>query len=351
MMLCKPAGGHMDDQVRLSLDEAWALSVAILEQHGFSSAHAAAIARSVVAAQRDECHSHGLYRLLDCVRTVRHGGVDPCAIPEVIDQASGVVRVDARGGSSLLAFETGRKHLIDKARANGVAVLAVNNAFHFSALWPEVESLAEQGLVALAMTPSHAYVAPAGGQSPLLGTNPIAFAWPRPEGLPFTFDFATSVVARGEVELHRRAGKRLPEGWALDGEGHPTTDPAAALAGALLPFGGHKGSALSIMIELLAGPLIGDRLGHQTRPADGSGEGAPQHGEFILAMDPHAFLGADAETHLRQAEALFEGVIAQGARLPSQRRHAARKRSQTEGVTIPSELYEELVHLKDSDGA
>ncbi len=341
----------MDDQVRLSLDEAWALSVDILERQGFSSAHAAAIARSVVAAQRDECHSHGLYRLLDCVRTVRHGGVDPCAVPEVIDQASGVVRVDARGGCSLLAFETGRQHLIDKARANGVAVLAVNHAFHFSALWPEVESLAEQGLVALAMTPSHAYVAPAGGQSPLLGTNPIAFAWPRPDELPFTFDFATSMVARGEVELHRRAGKRLPEGWALDGGGRPTTDPAAALAGALLPFGGHKGSALSIMIELLAGPLIGDCLGHQTRPADGSGEGTPQHGELILAMDPEVFLGAEAETHLRQAEALFEGVIAQGARLPSQRRHAARKRSQAEGVTIPSELYEELVHLRDSDGA
>ncbi|WP_276208211.1 Ldh family oxidoreductase [Halomonas sp. NO4] len=337
--------------MRLSLDESWALSIDILEGHGYSAAHAAAIARSVVAAQGDDCHSHGLYRLIDCVRTLRHDGVDPCAVPEVIDQAPGLVCVDARGGCSLLAFETGREHLVEKARSCGVAVLAVNNAFHFSALWPEVESLAERGLVALAMTPSHAYVAPAGGRSPLMGTNPIAFSWPRPDGMPFTFDFATSVVARGEVELHRRAGKRIPEGWALDGEGRPTTDPTAALAGALLPFGGHKGSALSIMIELLAGPLIGDRLGHQTRPADGSGEGMPQHGEFILAMDPHSFLGADAEARLQQAEALFEGVMAQGARLPSQRRHAARERSQAEGVAIPAELYHELVKLRDGDGA
>ncbi|MGM0785953.1 MAG: Ldh family oxidoreductase [Pseudomonadota bacterium] len=341
----------MDEAVRLSLDEAWALSVDILEGYGYSSAHAAAIARSVVAAQGDECHSHGLYRLIDCVRTLRHGGVDPRAVPEVIDQAPGVVRVDARGGCSLLAFETGREHLVEKARSYGVAVLAVNNAFHFSALWPEVESLAERGLVALAMTPSHAYVAPAGGRSPLMGTNPIAFSWPRPDGMPFTFDFATSVVARGEVELHRRAGKRIPEGWALDGEGRPTTDPTAALAGALLPFGGHKGSALSMMIELLAGPLIGDRLGHQTQPANGSGEGTPQHGEFLLALDPRSFLGPDAEPRLQQAEALFEGVVAQGARLPSQRRHAARERSQAEGVAIPAELYHELVKLRDGDGA
>lgn len=341
----------MDESVRLSLDEAWALSVDILEGHGYSAAHAAAIARSVVAAQGDECHSHGLYRLIDCVRTLRHGGVDPRAVPEVIDQAPGVVRVDARGGCSLLAFETGREHLVEKARSYGVAVLAVNDAFHFSALWPEVESLAERGLVALAMTPSHAYVAPAGGRSPLMGTNPIAFSWPRPDGMPFTFDFATSVVARGEVELHRRAGKRIPEGWALDGEGRPTTDPTAALAGALLPFGGHKGSALSMMIELLAGPLIGDRLGHQTQPANGSGEGSPQHGEFLLALDPRSFLGPDAEARLQQAEALFEGVVVQGARLPSQRRHAARERSQAEGVAIPAELYDELVELRDGDGA
>lgn len=338
----------MDEHVRLSMDEAWALSVDVLEQNGFSQDQAAAIARSVVAAQRDECHSHGLYRLLDCVRTVRHGGVEPRAVPEVHDQAPGVISVDARGGCSLLAFEKGRQALVEKTRDHGVAVLAVNDAFHFSALWPEVESLADQGLVALAMTPSHAYVAPAGGTSALLGTNPIAFAWPRPDGLPFVFDFATSMVARGEVELHRRAGESIPEGWALDERGQPTTEPEAALAGALLPFGGHKGTALSIMIELLAGPLIGDRLGHQTHPADGSDAGMPRHGEFILAMDPHVFLGGDADMRLQQAEALFEGITAQGARLPSQRRHAARARSRSEGMSIPSGLYAELVQLRDS---
>lgn len=332
-------------EVRLSLEEAASLSRSILRTHGYSTEHAAAITRSVVANQRGECHSHGLYRLIDCVNTVTRGGVDPRAVPVVCDQAPAVVRVDAKGGNSLLAFEMGRAALIDKARDQGVAILAINHAFHFSALWPEVESIAEQGMVALAMTPSHAYVAPAGGHAPLMGTNPLAFSWPRPDAAPFTFDFATSVVARGEIELHRRAGKAIPEGWALDVDGQPTTDAEAALAGSLLPFGGHKGSALSLMIELLAGPLIGDCLGRDTHPADGCGGNGPRHGELILAMNPASLSRQDVATSWQQAETLFAAVIGQGARLPSQRRQQARQRSDAHGVSIPAALYDTLQAL------
>ena len=242
----------------------------------------------------------------------------------------------------------GKPHLIEKAKRSGIAALAINNSFHFSALWPEVEALSAEGLVALAMTPSHAFVAPAGGTSPLFGTNPIAFSWPRPGNTPYTFDFATSVVARGEIELHRRAGKSIPEGWAIDNEGNSTTDPVAALAGAMLPFGSYKGSALSAMVELLAGPLIGDLLGHETQAANTEKTGKPFHGELIIAMSPEAFLGNDADTHLKHAELLFEGILAQGARLPSQRRFAARERSRNSGITFPNALHEELKALASS---
>ncbi|MBB3143281.1 Ldh family oxidoreductase [Halomonas organivorans] len=336
----------MSDTVTLTLEELETLSLEVLSRHGFDEAHAGAITRSVVAAQRDECHSHGVYRLLGCIETLQKGGVSPDAAPEISRAASGIVRADARQGCSLLAFERARPALIDAASTNGVALLALNNAFHFSALWPEVESLAETGLVALAMTPSHAFVAPAGGHAPLLGTNPIAFSWPRPDDAPFTFDFATSVVARGEIELHRRAGKAIPEGWAVDPDGHSTRDPERALEGAMLTFGGYKGSALSIMIELLAGPLIGDVLGHETQPAGTDGKGRPWHGELILAIDPRSLLGDAMERHLQHAEALFDGVLGQGARLPSQRRHAARRRSRERGVTIPETLYHELDALR-----
>ena len=335
----------MSDTVTLSIEQAEKLSLAVLEGNGFSHDHAAAIMRSVMAAQSDECHSHGLYRLIGCVQAARNGGLDTHAEPEIIDQAPAITRVNAHKGCSLLSFEKGLPYLIEKSRACGVSVLAINNSFHFSALWPEVEAISSQGLVGLAMTPTHAFVAPTGGTKPLLGTNPIAFSWPRLGRTPYTFDFATSMIARGEIELHRRAGKSIPDDWAIDENGAPTTDAAKALEGAMLTFGGHKGSALSTMIGLLAGPLIGDVLGHETHAASEDAPGKPHHGEIIIAFCPETFLGSDAQKHLEHAEDLFEGIIKQGARLPSQRRFEARERSRENGVTIPKALHDELVAL------
>lgn len=333
--------------ITLSLDAARALSRAVLKENGYSPSQADAIAENVVTVQADGCDSHGLYRLLDCVSVVRRGGVNPTAVPEIVDRAPGIVRVDANGGSSLLAFAMGRDPLIAKARQQGVAALVINNAFHFSALWPDVESIANKGLAALAMNPSLPYVAPAGGKAPLMGTNPFAFSWPRSNDEPFTFDFATSVVARGEIELYRRAGKEIPEGWAIDDDGRATTDPTAAMAGALLPFGGYKGSALSLMIELLAGPLIGDALSFELRPAGIFADASPRHGELVLAFAPEKFSCTDLASRSDRAERLFASVVEQGARLPSMRRHYARRRSQLDGVVIPAKLHTELLELKN----
>ena len=335
----------MSDTVTLTLQQAEQLSLDILTRNGFSDAHAAAITRSVLAAQRDECHSHGLYRILNCVEAARLNAIDPRAEPEIIDQAPAVVRINAHQGCSLLSMEQGLPLLVKKARTAGIALLGINNCFHFSALWSEVEALSSQGVVGIAMNPTHAFVAPAGGRRPLLGTNPFAFSWPRPGQTPYTFDFATSVVARGEIELHRRAGKQIPDHWAVDADGNPTTSPEEVLAGAMLTFGGHKGSALSTMIELLAGPLIGDLLGHETQAPTAEESGKPFHGELLIAIAPEVLLGDQAAQHLSHAERLFEEIIDQDARLPSQRRYAARERSLVNGVTIPEALYLELKAL------
>jgi LDH2 family malate/lactate/ureidoglycolate dehydrogenase len=198
--------------------------------------------------------------------------------------------------------------------------------------------------VALACNPTQAYVAPAGGRRPLFGTNPLAFGWPRPDGHPFVFDFATSAVARGEIELHRRAGKALPEGWGVDAEGVPSNDARTVLEeGAMLTFGGHKGSALSAMIELLAGPLIGDLTSPESSAVDAGAGGLPYHGELILAFDPQRFLGGAMADYQGRAEQLFAGIEAQGARLPSQRRYAARERNNTRGwLEVPDELLADV---------
>jgi LDH2 family malate/lactate/ureidoglycolate dehydrogenase len=337
---------RQNDDVALSLETIETLSRDILSRHGLSPQHVAAVTHTIVAGERDECTSHGMYRLLVCTATIAKGRVALDADPVVTSVAPALVRVDAGGGFAQLAFERGLPILIDKAKACGIAALAINRCVHFAALWPEIEAITAHDLVALACTPSHAWVAPAGGTRPLFGTNPLAFGWPRPGTNPYVFDFATSAVARGEIELHRRAGKAIPEGWAIDRDGRPTTDAAAALAGAMLTFGGHKGSALSTMIELLAGPLIGDLTSVESLASD-NGEGAsPLGGELIIAMDPATFLGAAVVDSLQRAEVLFDGIVDQGARLPSQRRYEARARTPAAGmVHIPRALHQELLRL------
>lgn len=318
----------------------------IFRKAGLSAPQADAVARTITAGERDACKSHGIYRIEGNLRTIKGGKVNLTAEPQVTDDGSAVIRIDAKGGFSPLAFEIGAPLLAERARALGLAALVINDCTHFSALWPEIEMLTDRGLAAMALCPSYSSVAPAGGIKALFGTNPFAFGWPRKGRDPYVFDFATSVVARGEVELHRRAGKPIPEGWAIDAEGQPTTDPAAALAGALLPFGGHKGSAFSTMIELLGGAMIGDANSQQAHAALGDMTMLPRHGELILAFDPARFAGGRADP-FAQAELVFDAIVGQGARLPSQRRFAARAISLAEGIVLTDEERARLDRLLD----
>ncbi|WP_287979402.1 Ldh family oxidoreductase [Sphingomonas sp.] len=334
-----------EDDVHLDLDTLRVLAQDRLRAVGLAPDHAVAVAETMVAGERDGCASHGIYRLLVAANSVARGVVVPDAVPVVTEPARALARVDGGGGFAQLAFARGLPLLVEKARANGIAALALNNVVHFAALWPEVEALAEQGLVALAFTPSHAWVAPEGGTKPVFGTNPVAFGWPRPGGVPFVFDFATSVVARGEIELHRRAGRQVPDDWGFDAQGRPTTDAEQVLAGAMRTFGGHKGSALAAMVELIAGPLIGDLTSAESLAADAARGGSPIGGELIVAIDPAGFLGDAVATHLARAEDMFAAIEAQGARLPGSRRHAARQHSLVHGVTLSRALYDDILRI------
>ncbi len=338
----------MSEMIRMTSDEIEDLSLRVLTRVGFGAEHAQAIAAMLTTCQMDDCQSHGLFRLFMCAQTMKAGQVDGHAAPVVAPSDNAIVRVDAKWGMSLLAFQQGLPLLIEKTRAHGIAAMAINRCFHFSALWPEVERLSSVGLAALAMVPSHAWVAPAGGTRGSLGTNPLAFSWPRKDKDPFTFDFATSAFARGEIELYKRAGKPLPDGVAIDALGKPTTDPQAALDGSMLTFGGYKGSALSIMIELLAGPLIDDLTSLESMEfAKGDGS-APYHGQIVLAFDPAQFSGGQSQANDARAERLFADIVDQGARLPSQRRYVARARNYERGYAeVSNQLVGDLHALLD----
>lgn len=330
----------------LPIDALTARVEAIFRKAGLNEVQAGGLARVIVAGERDACKSHGIYRIEGVLRTVKAGKVKPDATPELdLNEGSAIVKVNAKGGFANPAFEMGLPALAERARRLGLAALVVNDCTHFSALWPEVEAVTKEGLAALVMCPSYATVAPTGGNKPLLGTNPFAFGWPRKNSQPYVFDFATSVAARGEIELHRRAGKKLPEGWAIDAEGNPTTEPEAALAGSMLPFGGHKGSAIGTMIELLAGIMIGDLTSPEVLDYLGTTTLAPFHGELIIAMSPEAFSAGREGDPFARAEVLFDAIAGQGARLPSQRRFAARMKSEAEGITLTTEEMEQLDRL------
>ncbi len=330
--------------VKLALEEVHVLVVDTLLRCGCDEENAAAVARVISAAERDGCHSHGLMRLAGYAATLKSGKVNGKARPRVEQIAPAVVRIDGDGGFAPLALEVGRQPLIDCARQTGIAAMALVDIYHFAALWAEIEPLAEAGLCALACTSYKPAVIPAGGKSALYGTNPIAFGWPRKSGAPVVFDQATSVVARGEVMLAAREGRQLPEGVGVDADGNPTTDPNAILEGSLLAFGGHKGSSLAMMVELLAGGLIGESFSFEAAERDNNDGGPPQGGEFILAMDPGMF--GNREGWLDHCEKLFDKITEQdGVRLPGDRRRANREASQRDGISLPLAVYEKILEL------
>lgn len=317
----------------------------IFRRSGLSASQAEAVARVIVAAERDHCKSHGIFRIPGNLEAIQKGKVNPVACPKLQCAENAILRVDARQGFSPLAFESGLEALVSRTREMGIAALVINNCVHFSALWHEIEALTSEGLAAIALCPTGSAVAPAGGTKALFGTNPFAFGWPRPGRDPYIFDFATSLVARGEIRMHHAAGTPIPAGWALDAEGLPTTDAAAALAGALLPFGGYKGSAISTMIELLGGPMIGDLNSIEALSSLGGATVLPQHGELILAMDPRAFAKGHADP-FDKAEMIFEALLGQNVRLPSQRRYAARTISLRDGISLSRKEWQQLEQLR-----
>lgn len=193
--------------ITMNIDDLESRVRRIFRNCGVRAETASAMARGITAGERDNCKSHGIYRVEGCLRVLKAGKVEPEAIPYIQPSEGPIIHVSASGGYSSPAYEISRSVLIERARQQGIAALVINVCLHFSALWYEIEDLSGEGLAALSMCPNHAVMAPTGGRAPLLGTNPFAFGWPRPGKEPYVFDFATTVVARVEIELHQREAR------------------------------------------------------------------------------------------------------------------------------------------------
>ena len=309
--------------VPLSLKDIYNLANKTLLANGCDEETSNILSDLIMKAERDGSLSHGLFRLPAYVAGLKSGKINGKNRPKVSKITPSVVKVDGNNCLAPMVLNKSLPELIKAAKENGVAVLSITNSHHMAAMWPETEAIAEEGLVAFACTSYKPAVAPAGSIKPLFGTNPISFAWPRKNKPPVVYDMATASMAMGEVQVAKREGHKVPLGTGLTKDGKDTTDPAEiADGGVLLPFGGYKGSGIAMMVELLAGALVGDNFSYETAEKDNNDGGPPSGGEFILAISPEKLSNSDWDTH---SSKFFEKMKSMGdVRLPGERRHKNR---------------------------
>ena len=332
------------DTVAVDFDSLAQTLKQVFLRHGASAQVAAVLSQNCASAQRDGAHSHGIFRMPGYLSSLASGWVDGAAVPVVEDAGPAFIRVDAANGFAQPALAAATPLLVEKVRAAGIAILAIRSSHHFAALWPDVEPFAEQGLVALSVVNSMTCVVPHGAQKPLFGTNPIAFAAPRSAGPPLVFDLATSAIAHGDVQIAAREGRLRPAGMGVDRAGQPTQDPKAILAGgALLPFGGYKGSALSMMVELLAAALTGGNFSFEFDWSKHPGAQTPWTGQLLIVIDPDRGSG---QQFAQRSEELVRQVLGAGQeRMPGDRRYRQRAQSLAEGIHLPAQDWDRLQRL------
>ena len=309
--------------VSLSLEEIYNLAKKTLLSNNCDDETASILADLIKNAERDGSLSHGLFRLPAYVSGLKSGKINGNGKPEIKIISQSVIKVLGNNCLAPVVLKKGLPELVKAAKENGIAVLAITNSHHMAAMWPETEKLAEEGLVAFACTSYKPAVAPAGAVKALFGTNPISFAWPRPGKTPVVYDMATASMAMGEVQVAKREGHKVPIGTGLTKDGKETTDPGEIVdGGVLLPFGGYKGSAIAMMVELMAGALVGDNFSYETAAKDNNDGGPPSGGEFIIAISPEKTSNGNWDKH---ANEFFKKMKSIGnVRLPGERRHKNR---------------------------
>ena len=324
---------------KLSVKQAHALVFETMVRCNTAPANAALVADALIGAELAGQAGHGLRRVPSYGAQAASGKVDGHALATAERTRSGVLSVDAGNGFAYPALALAMEALPGMARKQGVAVAGVRRSHHAGVTGIFVEELARQGLVALMVVNTPGAIAPWGGARALFGTNPIAFAAPVPGAEPVVIDLSVSRVARGKIMAAGQKGEPIPEGWALDAEGRPTTDAEAALQGTMVPMGDAKGAALALMVEVLAAGITGANYGYEASSfftADGP---PPGTGQFLMAIDPVALHPAAPE-RIGVLAAAIEGET--DARLPGRRRQALRERIRAEGVAVDEALAAEI---------
>ena len=291
---------------------------------------AACVASALVLAEIDGRRGHGLSRVPSYVAQLKSNKVKGRVNPRLKRVRPGVLKVDARNGFAYPALEAVHSALPGIARENGIAMAAIHNSHHYGVAGHHVERMAEMEFVALLFGNTPAAIAPWGGRTRMFGTNPIAFAAPVAYRAPLVVDLATSKVARGPILAASQRGEAIPEGWALDAAGEPTTDAAAALEGSMLPMADAKGAALALMIEVIAAALTGAAFGHEASSYFDTEGGPPGTGQVMIAIDPKV-AAKDLMVRLSRLASLIEK---DGGRMPGSSAAERRRAAERAGIEV-----------------
>jgi len=318
-----------------------------LVEVGFEPEDAFLIADSLVEAELKGLASHGLVRLKVYLERARQGSITPKARPAALREGPATLALDAQKGHGIPTGVRAMDRAIEKARVCGVGVVTVRNSSHFGAAAYFVERATQAGIIGLALSNADALVAPWGARERYLGTNPLAIGIPAGKEPPLIVDMATSASAHGRILLAKERGEAIPLGWALDKEGRPTTDPAAALEGALLPFGGAKGSALSLVIDLLCGPLAGALTGPFITPLFLQLDQPQGLGHLFMAIDISAFADPQAfaeemDKSLQRVRSLAPAAGFERVYLPGELERERKKQNLERGLYLDTFVWEQL---------
>jgi (2R)-3-sulfolactate dehydrogenase (NADP+) len=326
---------------RYSPDALRKLATEALARAGANASMAATTAQALVDADAQGLASHGVSRIAQYAAHLRNGRADGTATPRIVHERGGAVLVDAGCGLAFPACAFAVDEAIRRALAHGVALAAVTNSHHFGVAAWHLRPVAEAGMVGIAMGNSPSAMPAAGGKHPVFGTNPIAAVFPRRDAPPLVIDLSLSEVARGKLMVAAREGRTIPEGWALDRDGKPTTDPKAGLDGSMLPMGGAKGAMLALVVELLVTALTGASIGFEASSFFVDEGNRPRLGQAFLVVDPGALAGGD--TYFARVETLITEILRdEGVRLPGARRDALAAKAERDGIEIPQAVADTL---------
>ncbi len=337
----------MQNTLQLGENEALELVFDALQKHQTSTENAKEVADALICAEIDGQSGHGLSRVPSYIQQLSSGKVDGNAKPTIVGSNGAVIRIDAKNGFAYPALSLAIKELVSCSKKYGIAVASISHSHHFGQAGRHVERLAESELIGLMFGNTPKAIPPWGGSKALYGTNPIAFSVPRSKTPPLVIDLSLSKVARGKVMMANQKNERIPQGWAIDEQGNPTSDAKKALAGAMLPIGDAKGSALALMIEILSAALTGSNFGFEASSFFDSEGDSPGVGQLIIAIDPSFFSG---DVFSERVETIINAILEQpSTRLPGNKRLEKRKwREKTKTIAIPQELYDEIVKLTKS---